>query len=139
MSYEITGKLIVKNDIHQVSETFKKREFVLEVTENVAGREFTNYAKMQLVQNRCEIIDPYNIGDHLKVHFNIRGNRWEKEGKENYFTNLEAWRIESANPIDPYAQGGQSGSYSAPANPQSAEPGSPSGEAGTDAEDDLPF
>lgn len=144
MSYEITGKLIVKNDIQQISETFKKREFVLEITESVAGREYVNYAKMQLVQNRCELIDPYQEGDMLRVQFNIRGNRWEKEGRENYFTNLEAWRIEAANPIDPYAQGGTSSSYST-ASPSAPESGtsspadSSSGPGSADAEDDLPF
>jgi uncharacterized protein DUF3127 len=32
----------------------------------------------------------------LKVSFNIKGRKWEKDGKVAYFTNLEAWRIESA-------------------------------------------
>ncbi len=96
MSLEITGKLLVKQDTQQVSERFKKREFVLELSDDVNGNVYTNYAKMQLVQNKCEILDRYNEGDMLKVSFNIKGNKWERDGKVNYITNLDAWRIENA-------------------------------------------
>ena len=51
---------------------------------------------MQLVQNKCEIIDRFKEGDLVKVSFNIKGNRWERDGKVNYITNLDAWRMESA-------------------------------------------
>jgi hypothetical protein len=30
----------------------------------------------------------------VKVLFNIKGSKWEKEGKTNYITNLDAWKIE---------------------------------------------
>jgi hypothetical protein len=97
MNLEITGKLIEKYDTQVVNDRFKKREFVLELTEEVNGSPYTNYAKMQLVQNKCEIIDRFNIGDTLKVNFNIKGNRYEKEGRVNYFSNLDAWRLEKAD------------------------------------------
>ena len=32
----------------------------------------------------------------MKVSFNIKGNKWERDGKVNYITNLDAWRMESA-------------------------------------------
>ncbi len=95
MSLEVTGKLLVKYDTQQVSERFKKREFVMELAEEINGNVYTNYAKMQLVQNKCEILDRYKEGDPIKVSFNIKGNRWEKDGKVNYITNLDAWKIES--------------------------------------------
>lgn len=96
MSYEITGKLIMVNDTQQVNDRFKKREFVLETSEEVNGNVYTNYAKLQLVQNKCEIIDNFNVGDTVKVNFNIKGNKWERDGNVNYITNLDAWRIENA-------------------------------------------
>jgi len=96
MSLEVTGKLIVKSDTQQVNERFKKREFVLELAEEINGNVYTNYAKLQLVQNKCELLDKFNEGDSVKVSFNIKGNRWEKDGKVNFITNLDAWRIESA-------------------------------------------
>ena len=96
MSLEVTGKILHKYDTQQVSERFKKREFVLELAEEINGNVYTNYAKMQLVQNKCELLDRYNEGDTVKVSFNIKGNRWERDGKVNYITNLDAWRIEPA-------------------------------------------
>lgn len=97
MSLEVTGKLLVKYDTQQVSERFKKREFVMELAEEINGNTYTNYAKMQLVQNKCEIIDRFNEGDQIKVSFNIKGNRWEKDGRVNFITNLDAWRVEAAS------------------------------------------
>jgi hypothetical protein len=97
MSLEVTGKLLVKYDTQQVSDKFKKREFVLELAEEINGNVYTNFAKMQLVQNKCDILDRFNEGDSVRVSFNIKGNRWERDGKVNYITNLDAWRVEAAN------------------------------------------
>lgn len=94
MGYELTGKLIVKSDTVQRSESFKTREFVVEKTEDVNGRIISNYVKFQSVQERTNILDRFNIGDEIKVHFNIKGSKWEKDGRTNYITNLDAWRIE---------------------------------------------
>lgn len=94
MSYEITGKLALKYDAIQRTESFKIREFVIEKTEDIGGRSVTNYIKFQSTQDRTNIIDRVNQGDEIKVHFNIRGSKWEKDGKTSYFNNLDAWRIE---------------------------------------------
>ena len=94
MSYELTGKLVAKYDTVQRTETFKTREFAVEKTEDINGRTITNYAKFQCVQDKTTIIDRVNIGDEIKVYFNIKGSKWEKDGKVNYITNLDAWRIE---------------------------------------------
>ena len=94
MSFEITGKLLEKYSTIQVSDRFKKREFVIESKETGNGMEFKDYIKFQLTQDKCNLIDSIQLNDEIKVSFNIRGNKWEKEGKVNYFTNLDAWRIE---------------------------------------------
>ena len=94
MAFDITGKLILKNDTIQRTESFKTREFVIETNEDVNGRTITNYVKFQVVQDRTQLLDRYNVGDMIKVHFNIRGTKWEKNGQTNYITNLDAWRIE---------------------------------------------
>lgn len=95
MAYEIVGKLIAKFDVNQRTETFKVREFVIEKSEDISGRLITNYVKFQCVQDKTAMPDRFNIGDEVKVSFNLKGTRWEKEGKVNYFTNLDAWRMES--------------------------------------------
>ena len=94
MSYELTGKLIAKFDAIQRTETFKVREFAVEKTDDIGGRTVNNYVKFQCVQDKTAIIDKVNIGEEIKVHFNIKGTKWEKDGKTSYFTNLDAWRVE---------------------------------------------
>ncbi|HLL41928.1 MAG TPA: DUF3127 domain-containing protein, partial [Segetibacter sp.] len=56
---------------------------------------FTNYVKFQCIQDKTAMPDRFNIGDEVKVQFNIKGTRWEKDGKTNYITNLDAWRMET--------------------------------------------
>lgn len=95
MSYEISGKLVAKYDTIQRSETFKTREFVIEKTEDIGGRVITNYVKFQCVQDKTALPDRFNLGDDVKVQFNIKGSKWTKDGRENYITNLDAWRMEA--------------------------------------------
>lgn len=139
MSFELTGKLAVKYDTQQVKESFKKREFVMEVAEEINGNVYTNYAKMQLVQGKCELLDRFNEGDAIKVNFNIKGNRWERDGKVNYITNLDAWRIEPANATPNNGNAAVAANFQqAPANQSMAPVGgyyNPSPETA----DDLPF
>jgi hypothetical protein len=97
MSFEITGKLIAKYDTIQRKETFKTREFVIEKTDDINGKLITNYVKFQCVQDRTTIPDRFSIGDTVKVLFNIKGAKWNKEGTDNYITNLDAWRIEAVS------------------------------------------
>lgn len=92
---EIEGVIVDVGATTQVSERFKKREFVLDITEDVNGNSYPNFAKMQAVQNRCELLDQFRPGDRVKVSFNVRGNKWEKDGKVSYITQLDAWRVEA--------------------------------------------
>lgn len=94
MAYEINGKLVAKFDTVQRTETFKTREFVIEKVEEIGGRTITNYIKLQCVQDKTAMPDRFNLGDDVKVYFNIKGTKWVKDGKENYITNLDAWRME---------------------------------------------
>ena len=130
MSYELTGKLLAKYDTIQRTETFKIREFVIEKSEEINGRTITNFAKFQCVQDKTTIIDRVNVGDEIKVYFNIRGSKWEKDGKVSYFTNLDAWRIEQI--LQPgTSSSGTDSDYLEPLDTFSATP--------PDAVDDLPF
>ncbi|MFZ1306891.1 MAG: DUF3127 domain-containing protein [Ferruginibacter sp.] len=129
MSYELTGKLVAKFDTVQRTETFKVREFAVEKSEDINGRTITNYAKFQCIQDKTAIIDRVNIGDEIKVYFNIKGSKWEKDGKVNYFTNLDAWRIEQI--LQPGANSAGNSEYLEPLDTFSATP--------PDAVDDLPF
>lgn len=130
MSYELTGKLVAKYDTVQRTETFKTREFAVEKTDDIGGRTITNYVKFQSVQDKTSIIDKVNIGDEIKVSFNIKGSKWEKDGKVNYITNLDVWRIEQVLQAAP-DKGGTDNEYMEPLDTFSA--------TSPEAIDDLPF
>src|ERR1035437_1723204 len=88
---DITGILKVKNEAQQVSEKFKKREFV--ITDN--SSQYPQHISFQLTQDKCNLLDQYSIGAEIKVHFNLRGREWTSpQGEIKYFNSLEAWRIE---------------------------------------------
>jgi hypothetical protein len=95
MSFEISGRLAEKYETQKVSDRFQKREFVIEVkSSGSSGYEFVDFIKFQSTQDKCSILDQFNIDDVIKISFNLRGRKWEKDGQVSYFTNLEAWRIE---------------------------------------------
>jgi hypothetical protein len=99
MVFELSGKVVEKYDIQQMNDSFRKRDFVIEVTTNYSGNQFSDFIKFQLTQDRCSILDMINLNEYVKVNFNIKGRRWEKEGNVSYFNSLDAWRIEK---IDDY-------------------------------------
>ena len=129
MSYELTGKLVAKYDTVQRTETFKTREFAVEKSDDINGRTILNYVKFQCVQDKTSMIDKVNIGDDVKIYFNIKGSKWEKDGKTNYITNLDAWRLEQ---ILPNAAGKS-------ADTDFGEPMDNFTASSNDAVDDLPF
>ena len=93
MNYEIKGKLIFKEDTQHISERFQKREFVIEV-ENEKNPQWNDFIKIQLIQDRCDLLENIALNENIKVYFNVRGRKWENKGQVSYFTNLEGWRIE---------------------------------------------
>lgn len=128
MSYELTGRLFLKFDTTQKTETFKTREFVVEKSEDINGKLITNYIKFQCVQDRTGIVDRVNVGDEIKVHFNIKGSKWEKNGQVSYFNNLDAWRVEQI------LQAGKNNS-----DPETLEPLDTFTSSNDEVTDDLPF
>jgi len=94
MSFEITGRVVDVMPVNQVSDKFKKREFVIEKKDTGGSAVFIDYIKFQLVQDKCDLINESFLNEEVKISFNLRGNRWERDGRVNYFTNLDAWKIE---------------------------------------------
>lgn len=90
--FSITGKLIVKNDTEQVTDKFRKREFV--ITDD--SSQYPQEIMFQLTQDKVDLIDPFQLNEQIKVNFNLRGRRWEnpKSGETKFFVSLDAWRLE---------------------------------------------
>ena len=141
MAYDVTGRLHEIFDEQQVSEKFRKREFVLEVQDG----QYPEHIKFQMVQDKTSLIDPFKMGDEVKVTFNLRGRGFNKNGQMLYFTNLEAWKIE-AGTGSAGGGGGYSGGQQAAPRPAAAQNQNPTLRAqpsaapiASDDDNDLPF
>ena len=88
---EITGK------IKKIDETktygasgFKKRELVVTTDE-----QYPQMLLVEFVQDKCDLLDNYNVGEDVKVNINLRGREWiNPEGEAKYFNSILGWRIE---------------------------------------------
>lgn len=123
MSFEIKGKLHKKFDTEQKTDSFQAREFVI----LVQSGNYPQHIKFQLTQDRCAVVDTFEEGQEINVHFDLRGREWN----DKYFTNLNAWRIEAV----------QAANAAAPAPAASEDNVFPSAddEPSVAADDDLPF
>ena len=95
-SYETQGV------IHSIGATteygnngFTKREFVIKVTGEDENPSYPNYLALELIKDKCAIMDEYSVDDEIQVQFNLSGRLWSGNGKgEKCFTSLQAWRVE---------------------------------------------
>lgn len=126
---EVTGVLKVKFDTQKVSDRFQKREFVL-TTE--ASTPYPQHVSFQLTQDKVNLLDQFNVGDEMKIQFNLRGREWNGPQGIKYFNTLEAWRIEKL------AGGGLTPNQNTQSN-NIESTGSPVFTSNVNDNDDLPF
>lgn len=121
---KVLGKLLDIQETQQVSDTFRKRAFVLEYAENP---QYTEYISFELIQDRCDLLDSFQTGQDVEVSFNLRGRKWiNPEGVTKYFNSLQAWRIEAGAPAAHAASNKENTNTNDTA-------------AASNEEDDLPF
>ncbi|RZL63932.1 MAG: DUF3127 domain-containing protein [Pedobacter sp.] len=121
---EIKGKVHEVGATQQVSETFKKRDLIVEYAENPT---YPEYIRFEALQDKTGLLDTFKAGDEVEVFFNLRGRPWtDKSGKTSYFNSLVIWRI---NAIAAGAPATAAPAYAAPVDVSNT--------AGED--DDLPF
>lgn len=126
MNMQIQGKIHATFDSEQVTERFRKREFVLELE---GASRYPQYVMFQLTGDRCGALDDFEAGQEVKVEFSLRGREWTSpKGEVRYFNSLETWSVESVG-------GKPSGtaSESQDGDPGFGEPPPPSDD------DDIPF
>lgn len=88
----IDGKLVEKTDTQEISGSFKKREFVVEYAENP---QYPEFIKFELIQNNCQQLDAFRLGDEMTISFNLKGRKWnDPKGGVKYFNSLQAWRLD---------------------------------------------
>lgn len=121
---EIKGKVHEVGATQQVSETFKKRDLIVEYAENPT---YPEYIRFEALQDKTALLDTFKAGDEVEVFFNLRGRPWtDKAGKTSYFNSLVIWRI---NAVAAGAPSAAAPAYAAPVDVSNA-PGE---------DDDLPF
>lgn len=128
---EIRGKVHEIGDVQQVTDTFKKRDLIVQYAENP---QFVEYIRFEATQDRTALFDSLNVGDEVEVSFNLRGRPWtNRDGVTSYFNSLVAWRVAkvTAEPV----QAGQPGAGSQPVAP----PPTVDISADDGKDDDLPF
>jgi len=99
---ELKGKVHEIGALQQVSDTFKKRDIIIEYAENPT---YPEYIRFEALQDKCSMFDAYKVGQDVEVSFNLRGRPWtDKTGKVSYFNSLVVWRmngLQNANSPQP--------------------------------------
>lgn len=122
-NYSITGTLYDVAKVNNISDRFRKREFVIAIEERGRDQSWTNYVRLQLENKDVLMIDQFKIGDEIEVTFDIKGSKAEKMGETLFFTNLKAWKIELVDgDIDIPGEGRQSRESVNYSNPADLEP-----------------
>lgn len=107
--------------IHSIGDTqsfgqngFTKREFVIKVTGEGENPAYPNYLSLELLKDKCALMDQYQVGQEIVAHFNLSGRLWNPGNgqPEKCFTSLQAWRLE--NPGDTFGGQGDSREFSSP-------------------------
>jgi len=88
---EIIGRLTEKFDTQVVSDKFRKRELVVTIEESTP---YPQPIMIQVTQDKCEALNPFDVDDEVKIQFNLRGRKWEGPQGTKFFNTIEAWRIE---------------------------------------------
>ena len=93
----IKGTIKKIYETQQISDTFKKREFIL-----VTDDKYPQSIKFELTQDKTELLDDIKKQISATVYFNVRGRDWtNKENKTVYFVSLNAWKIETETTPEP--------------------------------------
>ena len=118
---EVIGKVKLIGDVQTFGASgFRKRELV--VTTDV---QYPQMIMVEFVQDKCDLLNSYAVGQDVKVSINLRGREWiNPEGVAKYFNSIQGWRIESLAQAAPSAP---PANFAPAADLNSAEP------------DDLPF
>ena len=88
---DITGKIKLINDTKEYgSNGFRKRELVVTTEE-----QYPQDLLVEFIQDKCDILNSYKVGESVKVDINLRGREWESpQGEIKYFNSIQGWRIE---------------------------------------------
>lgn len=126
---EVTGRVKMIDQTKEVgSGGFKKRDIVVTTDE-----QYPQHILVQFVQDKCDLLNNYQVGDQVKIDINLRGREWtNQQGETVYFNTIQGWRIGKLQVDAP------SNNTSTPPMP-AAETFAPATNLNEEEPDDLPF
>jgi len=91
---EVTGKIKMIDQTKEVgSAGFKKRDVVVTTDE-----QYPQHILVQLVQDKCDLLDNYKVGESVVIGINLRGREWTNpQGETVYFNTIQGWKINKAD------------------------------------------
>lgn len=88
---QLTGKIVHATKTEQITDSFKKRDLIIEID---GDTQYPQEIKVELHQDKTELITGMVKGDIVTVDVNLRGRSWEnKEGVKQWFNTLAVWKI----------------------------------------------
>lgn len=91
---QVTGTIKLIKPTESIGDRgFKKREFVVHTEE-----QYPQDILIELVQDKCELLNNYAEGQKVTVSINLRGREWTNaKGEVKYFNTIQGWRIENVS------------------------------------------
>jgi hypothetical protein len=95
---EVQGKVkLVGEEQTFGSNGFRKRELVVTTEE-----QYPQHILVEFVQDKCDLLNNYKVGQDVKVNINLRGREWvNPQGETKYFNSIQGWRIEGVQSSAP--------------------------------------
>lgn len=89
---EIEGKVKLIGETQTFGTNgFRKRELVVTTDE-----QYPQHIMVEFVQDKCDLLNSYKVGQDVKVSINLRGREWTNpQGQVKYFNSIQGWRIEN--------------------------------------------
>jgi len=118
---EIQGRIKVIFAPESVGQNgFQKRDLVITTEE-----QYPNDIIIQFTQSKCALLDNLQVGQMVKIHFNLQGREWTSpQGEVKYFNTVVGWKIEliQTTNVAQHTQQYQQASQGYPQQPQYAPP-----------------
>ena len=95
---EIQGRIKVIDETKTYgSNGFRKREMVVTTEE-----QYPQHILVEFVQDKCDLLNSYQVGQQVKVSINLRGREWvNPQGETKYFNSIQGWRVENMQQAQP--------------------------------------
>jgi len=87
---EVNGSIYQIDETQQVSDKFKKRDFVVKVEGT-----YPQYISLQTTQDKCVMLDGLSKGQNVSCKINLKGRMWESpQSGVKFFNTIECWKLD---------------------------------------------